>query len=653
VRRSSRPRTLRVWQEASVRRSWALVVAVLFAALIPSARALPPDRARSSFDPFVGGRTSPAEYVRAGFPKVDAAELGLVSSFVAGGVPARTFGLTAHVLAPSVPCGTLSYSAESGAGGDIEPAGDLDGDHGPDVIEQHVVPVTKTTRRWEGSGREARTGKVQWSRSLVLQAHQGAFMVPEGVGPLHRPGALLVRYEISEDDTATVSTTYLTVRLEGLDGRGRTLWRHTTSGSYRFQVANFSSYWDGYPFALLLGRFRPGADDLLIQRYDSKGTTVTSHVERVAVESGAVSHPYPTTSSSAGTDLVGQVKDLVFGSDSLPSLWVVPDQNGDRRNDVLLTQASFGAATAVYRGDTGAPVWSNSVLPLNGSVTVYDAGVITQGESRIHDLALVTFPPVFLGVAVPALGDRTDGVVLLLQGGHGTLQWALPGTGVQTMHRYGGTPAIGVTSSASSLAPNLSTQLTLEVDVVDGLGLVQAVNTYSVAQDSAACEVAFIAVVNTDDFNADGVPDAHLRFDVVSPLAVEEKWITVQGANGNELDRVPALTLGGAVDGRGVDRGRLAWGVRDVTLTVVRGDAVTKQLLRTTLPAVGSVRFADVVAEPAVATHCEDVLATSITDQSTHLRLLAGNGRAWWTLSASRTEPSGKVTVGHGAHALC
>lgn len=646
-----------------MRRAWLVVVAVLLACLTPAARAATPRGPAAlptpvslPLDRFVSQVTPLVDYVRAGFAPGDAAELHLVSTLVASGVPARAFGLHVRAQAPSVPCGTYSFSLGRGTPiADVGPAGDLNGDRRPDVLESHGSQLTKTTGRWVGSARDARTGKTIWQRSLVLNEREGVVLLSARVGAARKPGALLLRYEFLVDPTPAVWSTQLNLRFEGLDGRGRTTWSRSTSGSNRFSVSSFGYRWDDYPASVYLAQLRLGAHDVLIHRYKSLGQTVTSTVDRVAVESGALSHPYPAVPSSAGADPLGQVKDLVFGDDSLPSFWLVPDQNGDRRTDVLLARVSGTPTVTAYRGDTGVLVWSNSLLPLGVRLSVFDAGVMTQPETKVHDLALVTNGPIGIGLVAPrpGVGDRTEGTVLLLQGGQGTLLWALPGTGVFTMHRYAGTPAIGVTSSSTSVEPDLSSKLITEVDVVDALGLVRAVNTYAVTQDSAVCRSALVIVANSDDFTADAAPEAQVLFLVHGANEVVTRWITVNGGDGRELDRSAAFSLGGAVDGRGVDRATVALDKSVLTFNVLRGDALSKRLFQTTLPAVGQLLGVGLAALPAVGTTCQDVLATSLTDQATTLALLSGNGRPWWTLTASTADPLGRVVVGRGARNLC
>jgi hypothetical protein len=639
----------------------AVVVAALVGLVLPAhADVSVVAPARLSIDPFTGRTLSLDALRQAGIRGADAAELHLVSSLVAAGLPKQAFGLRVGVrrsgATPSVPCGTLLLSFRDVTGSDIEPAGDLDADGRPDVVEQHISQVKKHSYRWFGAARDARTGRVLWSKSYVFGDHQGAALLPMPMGPRHEPGVLLFRYGVVQDDTPLLEREDVGLDFEGLDGRGRARWHRHAGGSYSFDVSSLSTRWHHYPYDFFVDRFRAGADDVLVHSLDSESAAVRSSVTRIAGDTGAVAHPYPTVSSGAASGPTELVRRVLLGDGGLPTVDVVPDQDGDRWPDVLFMRKNGESLASVYRGSTGKPIWSTALLPLSQYTQVYDAGVLTQGETRIHDLAILTSAPAGLGVIlpVPLVGDRLTGLVLLVQGGNGGLQWALPGSGVYPMNRYRGAPAIGVASSSTELGSDGSTHVGAEIDVVDGLGVPRAVNRYAVQHSSEACSIAIVLVLTSDDFTPDGSPEARIRFDAFGPVTREEHWITVDGASGRELDRSGAWTLGGSVDGSGADRADVALSRGHWVVDVVRGDAATRRLLHLEPPLLGKINFlVGATSQVMSRGRCQDLVVESSSEDRGVTYVLDGHGSPWWTLRYSNARPAGAVQVGRSARARC
>jgi hypothetical protein len=483
------------------------------------------------------------------------------------------------------------------------------------------------------------------------------------VGRPARPGALLVRYASSTTTRGATETVSLTLTFEGLDGHGRTVWRQALHGTASGDPAGFSESFHDYPWDLALGRFRPGTDDLVVSLLSGDLSASAARFERLGLATGDLSRPYPALAPAASGDVLGQVQDVLYGSGGWPVLAVVPDQNGDRRPDVALLRSGGSSPIRVFRGDTGASIWSSLPLPPGAVTELDDAGVLTQGETRVHDLAVVlrdaSVEVSVAGVSVPgsltAESDRTSGLVVLLQAGTGRVGWVLPGAGVLTMHRYKGTPAIGLVSTDVGFPPVLTPPgRYLQVDVVDANGLPVATNRYALQQTLPVCAGAWVLVGNEDDLNTDGSPEAQVDFQQYDEVDLVDTYVTVDGATGAVRDRSEAFVVDGSVDGRGTDRALVRAQGTALRVTVVRGEDVRSTLVTTTLPYSGQFRFGgNAHALPATSLACQDVEAASYTSDATTLQLLASNGRAWWTLRVDKAHPVGAVQRGAGARPRC
>ena len=612
-----------------------------------------------TFDPLAQGVRSASDYAAQGFSRADALKLQLLGDLVSSGVPRSAIGVRArrHDTAGPVtlPCNTRSFNTLFYPP-TMAPAGDLNGDGRPDVLEAHgsQVNTKKNTYRWDGFARDARSGRPAWHRSQVLHLNQFVGLLPARVGRTDREGALLL--QITEDSTGSPLDFDLTLRLhlEGLDGRGRTTWVQNSVGT--LHVGTFVWTYHNFPSHLYLHQFRIGADDLLIQRLEGSNSASSLTVERIFAETGALSHPYPTQSATGSTDLLGLVKDLIFPNDLSMRLNIVPDQNGDRRDDVLLLRSQgLTASAAVYRGDTGKPIWANdALLPVTGFYHVVDAGVLTQGETKIHDLVIAGPSAVGLGLdATVYSNDRLESLVQLLQGGSGTFLWALPGTGVFAMHLYKGAPAIGIVSSSNAVTTDLTTRVTVEVDVVAANGVVQAINTYDSPQQTTTCYQISIWFENIEDLTGDGIPEAFVTNVEWGALQGSSSVMAIRGAEGTVLDRVQAYPLNETFDGRGADRASATWTPTALVYTVVKGDAATVPLVRLTLPVQGNNRFAFVSAGRVLSRKCSDLFADTGNPTVETLTLFAGNGKPWWALTITDAKPLGQLTTGKGAREVC
>lgn len=540
--------------------------------------------------------------------------------------------------------------------GSVEAAGDLDGDRRADVLEVHSVALDAKRRAWTAAARDARSGRVLWRRSLVLDGQHGAYVLATSVGRPARPGALLVRQAYTTSRSGTQQTTTLALSFEGLDGWGRTAWRRTVQGTATEDLTSQDVELRDYPWSMDLGRLRAGTEDLVLTRASSGPSGSEARFERLGLALGDLARPYPALAGPAGDDLLAQVLELATESRGTPLLRVVPDQSGDRRDDVALLRSGGRSLIRVYRGDSGAPVWSSPPLPPGIVTGVEDAGVLSQLETRVHDLAVVL---VGAGVRIPGVvtgeSDRTTGLVVLLQGGTGAVSWLLPGTGVHTMRRYRGTPAIGLVSTDTGFPPVLEPAgRTLQIDVVDARGLPLATNRYSLVQSLAVCEGGWVVVGNGDDLDGDGSPEAQVDFQQYNELEWADSYVTVDGGSGALRDRSEAFLVGGSVDGHQPDRAHLSTGEGVLDVAVVQGEDVRRTVLRTSLPFTGKVRGGgEVVAVAATSSRCQDVAAASYTSDAVTIRLLASNGRTWWTLRATARDPLGTLVRGSGARPTC
>ncbi len=616
------------------------------------------------------------ELVRAGMTPMQAVRSVAQRELVSLGVPRESFR-SASTSSPSAACTSLtSWTNPSYRQGFTTDVGDLDGNRRRDVVETHGYDDGKRSTGYVVA-RDARTGKALWSRSTDLTTtdpvHEFAAFgaVAAHVGTQHAPGVLLVRVKVHSVSAGSTSTTSITYDLTGLDGRGRQVWHSSFTGRLTVITApqTVTFLWKDFPWAMVVGHFRPRAEDLVLLRLNSTATGVRTDLDRYALDTGRRSNPYGGSPAS----LLSPVTDVLLPGSVIDGFGVVPDQTGDGREDLYVVKVLSPAGevvsssrvgldkVVVLRGDTGAPVWEGPTIP-RGRIAVVDAGVLTQ-ESRLHDIAVVSSHPVgFSPAGTGQSTDRADGTVLLLKGGTGALAWAMPGASVFPMQRFRGQRALGVVSVGTTTpAASGKISLKLEVDVRDGMG--QPVATVShLMPTPESCSWFQYTVTPGMDLTHDTSPDLQVWTSTFpgSGRAVPGA-LALDGATGKELDRSQAGYLEASVNGAGLSRLTWAERSRDMTFYVRRGDKVTSVLAKVVVPRTPST-WTNLMSLHGTGSKCADLLTVAYTPSSPSSktstwrevqRLLGANGKPWWTLTVDVRHPLGIITTGKGAKDLC
>ena len=267
------------------------------------------------------------------------------------------------------------------------PAGDLDGDGGPDVVsvERQWVGVSEVGRLSALptlTARRGADGAVLWERE------EGAFQVhPTALGPEGKPGVLLVRGNWTRSESGgsfifhRVEANY--VDLLALGGDGSNLWRFTTDSGIVAGAGYVdetdgnqqASVWERYPtLAGTISATESPATDALVLFLTRRETP--DHIES-------------TLDISVVDGADGQIawSRTVQTVDTRPSVQPAGDLDGDGLEDfVVLREPTFGGVTA-RRGTDGAKLWTNQ-----GSIVPYSVGPVDDlGDvtgDGIDDLAV-------------------------------------------------------------------------------------------------------------------------------------------------------------------------------------------------------------------------------------------------------------------------
>jgi hypothetical protein len=619
-------------------------------AAAPTPQTAPLQRATQPLRPVTGVVRPLSAYEATGLSLWQALRVRQLDALVAGGVPQSAIPLRAKPRPRPDPPGVcmvlggafLFYLETT-----FQPVGDLNGDGRPDVLQNYYADRTKTTYTWVLTARDARSGKPLWRKVRVLRMDSDtyessfAMSVPLASG---RPGVLVFydRYDFSGSGLDVD----LTSDQEVLDGRARRLW-HQRQAGHVHEDFDGSMRLSHAPLGYWLANLRAGKRDLLVATYNgASGSGISGTLRKTALENGHTSLAVPVANGRPLTPALPVVGAVTLQNDGLPRFGTVADQNGDRRDDLVVAQLGDAAAMTVYGGTTGKQVWSQLISPLASAVQVVDAGVVSNGESRVHDLAVIQFERLnTLQLPLIAL-DALDGVVTLLVGGTGQVGWVRPGT--MAYATGNATVAVGAPRTSTDL---VSTTRTIDIVEYDALGEPRATHTHAITRATTGCGYSVTFLIAEADFDADRVKDpviVNFMFDVTD---VHFDMITLRGATGAELDRNTAWSTLSAVDGHGVDRAAVDQKGLRTTFEVRAGDTL-KSLFTTSLSFSGRWYGGDVYALP-ITSRCADVVLFSFGSKGSTIAFLGSNGQPWWTISYAATDPYGRLTRGHKAAARC
>ncbi|MCU1624126.1 MAG: hypothetical protein JWL79_2971 [Frankiales bacterium] len=610
--------------------------------------------ARVSFDPVTGRVGQLADYVHRGLSREQAMLVRQLDRLVAGGVPRAAIGYRLTATPPLVCVRAGSGVFQSGYSSTLVAGGDMSGDGRPDVIENHYIALTDKTTAWVLNLRDARTGHVWWRRSAVLNNSSIAFGFPLQAGP-GQVRVLVLHLSITVDSVGVRDRSTVRYDLELARGTGRTSWRRVFVG-HGESVAFVSDSETDVPYIIDVARLRPGVEDVLVAFYSGDDKSgYAGRLMGIAGDSGRTRTLVPTVHGTRTLpDLPAGLDVSLLAVQQVPQFGVVPDQNGDRRDDVYSAVLGLQPVLTTYRGDTGRAIWRTLILPPTQSLLVIDAGVLTSTERHLHDLAVIVDGTG--GVDVLGTGtDVTTSNVALVTGGTGDLAWMLPGSMAYPTGRYGAQHvpvlAVGFTTTVTS---GLSSTITYRFHDVQADGVALDTHSYSVTVASPVCGFSFIALDTSNDFDGDGQVDPRLVGYAYLDLTGDGRYpLVLRGANGQELDRSSAEPLYGSVDGHGDDRVLLTHHTSAWRFDVVRGDTLARLWSRSVSVPNKGITGAYAYAVEGVSARCADVWATAYWASGEVDALVAGNGQPWWTVTYGKKDTVGVLKRGVSAHPRC
>lgn len=595
-------------------------------------------------------------YLAQGFTPEQAVRVLSADLAVAGGAPVTA--VEPRVTAtPGTYCGLFIFAFTFY--GNVQPAGDLDGDGRPDVLESHYVALGKTKQVWLITARDARTGRPHWVHREVQDVNHGGYALGMRVGPTGRPGVVLVDQRVQMTNETLRSALDIQLQVTGLDGRGRPLWHHHAQGTMQTDLLSAGWTYTHVPFQVVTAQLRPGAEDVLIGSYTQSPSggllsTITGPPGRARYS--------PRLVSGATGRVTAPAPDAVT-SGSFADGGLLPDQDGDGLQDLWTAVPDGTSALTVYRGRTGALLWRNTTLLLTDFVLVEDAGRIVNGESRLHDVAVSTAGPFHgtrLETPIGPLGGQVDTLVALVGGGTGAAAWVRSGETAYPV-QFAGAPrvaALGVATSEvqSSDLPLLGSTATLSMDIVmyDALGLPVTSTRYSYSHATKGCAAgATLIELWPGDVDADHDPDGEIYFLITdeSDHFYEDQQV-VRTGDGKVLQHTLSFAAGGSVDGRGDDRVSLDITSSAASITMLRGDD-GRRLWTRRQASQGKLDGFGTYVLPATSDRCQDVLLLVSGKNGSTTQLLSSGGQPWWTVSYAPNAERGRLTTERQPKRFC
>lgn len=467
----------------------------------------------------------------------------------------------------------IAAMAEGGVSEQLLPVADLDGDDLPDVLglARAPEPAQSDERPAEltVTARAGLDGTPLWSHEVPGIA---------GVPVATADGFVLVT-------TQPVGPAVL-LHLTAFDPDGTVRWERTDAGV----VGSTAVQWPAYIAAL---RQPDGSVQHLIQ------SVTYSFVEQNMIEPGAL---VATVLSDADGE---ELHELERSGDGVPWTHAAPDLDGDGADDVLVSQSyAFGERGEVVATKVdGTQLWT-ATAPFRSNGFVVRPGDVDDD-----------------GVPDVALG--TGGAVGLLSGADGATVWEIPGGWPAALGDVDGegTPDVGVRTIGGSYSDFTTTHAayngtgrqlyrtdtTLPIDPMRGY---QATTTTHLA---------------TADVDGDGVQDTFHEFELVYDDGERmHDAAATSGRDGETLwsGRLP-LSLGGSVQGPGVDFARVQSNNTQAFVEVLRGDTLGR-IWRNPVPAAGAMASASAAAGDLNGDGTGDVLVTVVTSGTAGARVQHG-----------------------------
>ncbi|MBK5308035.1 MAG: hypothetical protein JJD92_15220 [Frankiaceae bacterium] len=524
-------------------------------------------------------------------------------------------------------------------GSAIAPVGDLDGNRTKDVLETRYVSGSQPTNLGMYA-RDGGTGRLLWQRAFRIPRNHFLFALPLRTGSGGQPGVLLCDLAFvhkSAEDNAQVTET--SIRLVGLDGRGRQLWTHTESGT---------TSWGGGGMTL---KHAPGMAGIFTggeRRPDSVLLSIADGYRPGSSDGGE--RPRGTVQPIALDARTGKARALgaaASSDDAFPSVQVVSDGSGDGRADLALIAPGAKPRLEIRRETDANPVWVTTAVALRDGAYVHSAGRLTGakvGGAAVPDLAVVTepAPPTSTDEIAAALpvsvlpAPSNEGTVSLLSGADGAVVWSKPGDGVYTVERAGPqlVPALGVTTT-DARSDKEKTTTTLTVTTYDAKGTAVYTVTRSASTPTSPDAAAWDGVAwvtEAGHLSGTSAVDGVAVLIVISGDSFEFEQVVFAGRTGKNLPNAHDQPLWASTTGHGDDLASTT--VKDgITVTVRRGSDGALRFRRT-LPGTEGYAAAEAYGALLQPGRCADVLVNASGSDGRRLSaVLASNGQLRWILT--------------------
>lgn len=476
-----------------------------------------------------------------------------------------------------------------------EPMGDLDRDGFDDIGALHY--------RFDGSGAstggltlhalDGRSGKAMFDHSTSF-TNGGAYVLPAAVGPAEGRGIIIISISSSTLDNT------VTVDVEALNGKGKSLFKHTFAPSPddQHQVVSIG----------LLNALEGEAIEVLIT--EAQGVTILDQVSlaesRVSLidgRDGTISEHLPEPANE----------------NKVPVAFPVGDISGDGLDDyAFIKKDSDGGALTARAGTTGALLWSNAAAPSSPQGSGLPFEDVT-GDGR-EDFLLNT------------AGEKPE--ALLIDGATGSVLWRKQGAG----------SAIPLGNADRKGAPEA-----LLLKVSKATVIFTAVKTsgdlaYKRVIDAPAGGVG--AIINElGDVDNDKVRDFLVTQLIVRGESLEQRYFQIRGRDGKTIDDASVYPLLRGIEKNGDDLARLTFDGLSIYIEAIDGKT-GRRLWSTPAKTSRSLAFPTSARGARLdGDKCGDIVSTVSDGQSSYstLALSGANGKMLWSKSITG---SGEIRTG-------
>jgi hypothetical protein len=497
-------------------------------------------------------------------------------------------------------------------------AGDLDGDGRTDLLDARYAARKDRSATLALTARDARTGRVQWSRQINISPGHAVFPVPASIGAPARDGVVL--YDLGfGGDTATAGLTALAGRT------GTTTWRYRAAGTEGFDGDRATGTRVPYFAGRLAGA---GASQFLMAVTDYEYV----FTETSRAESGSV-QPYAVDGATGRARPLGE---RASDDDSVPAAYALADAAGDARDDAALVLRGADSQLQLRDGSTGAALWTHTGTDLGNGAYATPVGRVTGAP--VDDVALVTGvprDPLQDGTPLGDLAPRTaaeHGQVVLLAGRDGAQAAAVPGDDAFPLTRPGRpSPAGFGVLSTDTTNDGQSTTATMRISAHDAAGTERWSRT---VEQTAQGEDGFAGgfVYDVGDLDADGAFELRALMFAYADGKETTSRTLLSGASGQVLQRA-GEALYGSLSSHGDDLVTVAGGKG--ALVTARSGRTGKPVWSVRLGAPADIRFVQAYASDVRADACDDIIVSAAGPKTDLVAVLSNTGRVRWSAAGA------------------